>query len=150
MAVSLKALGSAVWTALFAAFLTVASGAVWSGLFLTNLKVRPNIPWAAAAMAAITVLLWWLIGSGARGRYRRANPVSPRRFVLAVAAGGACMAALAGLWIVLVELARVPGNSANFAALPKSTLADRKHCHGCGCWRCIRGGGLSRLFPGNA
>jgi len=120
---AVKALGHAVWMALFAALLTVVTGAVWSGLFLSNLKVRPDIPWAAAVMAAIAVLLWWLVGgSGARSSYRRANPVPPRKFILAVTASGACIAALAGLWIVLVESTGVSGNSADFSHLPKVTL----------------------------
>jgi membrane protease YdiL (CAAX protease family) len=117
-----KALGQILWTALFAALLTGGSGAVWSGLFLTNLKVRPDVPWAASAMAVITILLWRWIGSGRRARYRRANGVSPRAFLLAVAAGGAWIAALAGLWIVLVELVRVPGHAADFSNVPKVTL----------------------------
>lgn len=122
MAAFPRALGQVVLTGLFAALLTVASGAVWSGLLLTNLKVRPDLPWAAAAMAAITIMLWILIGSGGRARYRRANAVSPRAFVLALAAGGACIAALAGLWIVLIEIIHVPGNTSDFSSLPKATL----------------------------
>jgi membrane protease YdiL (CAAX protease family) len=117
-----KALGQILWTAIFAVLLTGASGAVWSGLFLTNLKVRPDLPWAASAMAVITILLWLSIGSGRRARYRRANSVSRRAFLLAVAAGGAWIAALAGLWVVLVEFVRVPGNSADFSNVPKGTL----------------------------
>jgi membrane protease YdiL (CAAX protease family) len=122
MATVPKALGRFVWTALFAAILTVGSGAVWSGLFLSNLKLRPDIPWAAAAMAGIAVLLWRLIGSRRRASYRRANAVPPRKFILALAAGGACIVALAGLWIVLVEVTGVRGNLANFSRLPTATL----------------------------
>jgi membrane protease YdiL (CAAX protease family) len=118
----LKALGQVVWTALFAAILTAVSGAVWSGLLLTNLKVRPDLPWAAAAMAAISLLLWLLIGSSRGASYRRANPVPPRKFILALVAGGACIVALAGLWIMFVELTRMPENSADFSKLPKVTL----------------------------
>jgi membrane protease YdiL (CAAX protease family) len=117
-----KVWGRIIWTGLFAALLTVASGAVWSALFLTNLRIQPDMPWAASAMAVIAIGLWLLIGGGKRARYRRANGISPRAFLLAVAAGGACIAALAGLWIVLVEVVGVRRNAADFSHTPRLTL----------------------------
>lgn len=118
----LKALGAALWTALFAALLTVGTGAVWSGLFLANLRLRPDLPWAAAAMLAVSIALWLLIGGGARARYLRAKALAPGTFVLALLANGASIAALAGLWIVLIRIAPFAERAADYSALPRATL----------------------------
>jgi membrane protease YdiL (CAAX protease family) len=111
-----------VLAALFAAFLTVASGAVWSGLFVANIKIHSDIPWAAVVMAALIVLLWWLVPANRRASLFRTNPPPPNRFILALAAGAACILALAGLWIVFVVCTGARGNLADFSHLPKVTL----------------------------
>ncbi|HXC57039.1 MAG TPA: type II CAAX endopeptidase family protein [Rhizomicrobium sp.] len=125
------AVGTAAWTAAMAAVLTAVTGAIWTALLLTNLKLSPAVPWSAAAMAAIGWAIWtYLAGAwgprqsrSARRTYLRAGPVSARLFAVAVTAGVLCLTGLAGLWIVLFQLVKVPGNSADFSHLPPLTVA---------------------------
>jgi membrane protease YdiL (CAAX protease family) len=48
--------------------------------------------------------------------------VPAKLFATAVAAGATCLVALAGLWIVLFEMVKVPGNSADFSRFPVWTV----------------------------
>jgi membrane protease YdiL (CAAX protease family) len=125
------AVGQAAWTGGFAVVLTAVTGAVWTALLLANLKLSPALPWAAGAMAALSLALWaWLGGAGgprrtqaARRGYLRARAIPARLFAAALTAGVLCIVALAGVWIVLFELVTVPGNSADFSKLPAVTVA---------------------------
>ena len=124
------AAGTALWTAALAVAVTAVSGGVWTALLLANLKLSPALPWSSAIMAAILWAGWsWLGGQWgprrtqvARRNYLRAHAVSGRVFLTALFAGVLCLIALAGLWIVLFELVKVPGNSADFSRLPIGTV----------------------------
>ena len=127
----LRAFGTVLWTAAFAVLLTAVTSGVWSGLLLVNLSTTPALPWAALLMALIvSVGLGYLGGrwgpkrtQTARRNYLRAHPLSPQLFALAVTAGVLGVIALAGLWIVLVQLVKVPGNSApDFSHYPPLTV----------------------------
>jgi membrane protease YdiL (CAAX protease family) len=116
------AAGTAAWTGGFAVVLTAATGAIWSALLLTNLEFGAGVPWAAGVMAVFSLALWRWLGRGKRADYLRAARLPAGIFVLAVAAGGACLAGLAGLWIVLFELVKVPGNVSDVSRLPPLTV----------------------------
>lgn len=106
---------------------------IWGGLLVANLKTTPAIPWSFVVMAGVLVLLWQYLGGrwwprGTAERRRallRFRPVPGAVFGWALLAGGLALAALVGLWIVLVELTNVGGNptipTAN--AAPVWTLA---------------------------
>jgi membrane protease YdiL (CAAX protease family) len=108
------------------------SGA-WIALISINLLTTPAIPWAVVLMALVLWLMWRYLGgwgwphstSETRRRYLRANPVSRRVFAWALAAGGLSLVALAGYWVVLVELTGVGGNPTipNSAAYPPVLVA---------------------------
>ena len=127
----LHAIGNAGWTGAFAIVLTAVSGGVWSALLLFNLKISPALPWSAAiALGATWLGFAWLGGKwapsrtqNARKTYLRATPVRPSVLATAVAAGSVGIIALAGLWIVLFQLVRIPGNSSDFSHLPVLTVA---------------------------
>ena len=108
----------AAWTAVFAIVLTALTSAIWGGLVLTNLSLSPSVPWAAAVMCVLLAFMWsYLDGrwgqpstQAARRTYLRATSVSRRVFLTAVSAGTLSIVSLSGLWIVLVQLVRIPGN----------------------------------------
>ena len=104
---------------LFAFVLTVVTGGIWSVLVVINLHTTRGVPWAVAPMA---VLLWavWRYLTGAWGRHgtaetrrslARATTVRRGVWSCSVLAGALAVAALAGLWIVLSQVARIPGSS---------------------------------------
>jgi membrane protease YdiL (CAAX protease family) len=90
----------------------------WGPLLVANLALSPRIPWSVPAEAAALLLIWLYLGgrgrprrtSAARRELLRARVVAPRAFAWAAIAGGLSLAALAGLWIVLVELTGAGGN----------------------------------------
>jgi len=127
----LRAFGTVLWTAAFAVLLTAVTSGVWSGLLLANLSTTPALPWAALLMALIVVAGFAYLGGkwgpkrtqAARCNYLRARTLSPGLFTLAVTAGVLCVIALAGLWIVLVQLVKVPGNNVpDFSHYPAVTV----------------------------
>jgi membrane protease YdiL (CAAX protease family) len=91
---------------------------VWAALLGSNLKTSPAIPWAVVAMALVLWLMWHYLGgkwwprstSEARSRYLRAKRVSGRVFAWALLAGALSIVALAGYWIVMFQLVKMPGN----------------------------------------
>jgi membrane protease YdiL (CAAX protease family) len=98
-------------------FAIVAVGqGVWQPLSIANLRFHPQIPWAAAIMAGVlALLLLYLSGRGwpqstseRRRELLRWNPIRPRTFVLAVAAGVLALGAFGGLWIAASDLVRLP------------------------------------------
>lgn len=122
----------ALWFGLMAFALTAVVGGVWTALLTINLATSPAIPWSVAVMAALLWAVWrYLGGAGwprrtadARRQYRRATRVPGRQFAWAVAAGLLSIVALAGLWIVLFGLARLPARSLpNYAQYPLYTVA---------------------------
>ena len=106
------------WRGALAVFLTLCVGGAWSALLVANLTTTPAIPWAVPVMALILWLAWQYLGgrwwpgrtSEKRRRLLRANPVSGRIFAWAIAAGLLAIVALTGLWIVLIQVVKSPGN----------------------------------------
>ncbi|HST89354.1 MAG TPA: CPBP family intramembrane glutamic endopeptidase [Ktedonobacterales bacterium] len=120
-----------VWTGVLAFLLTVLAGGVWTGLLVANLATTPAIPWAVAVMAVLLWLMWRLLGgwgarraADARRRSLRAVWLPSRVFAWALAAGVLSIIAVAGLWIVLAQLTRVPARALpDYSAYPALTVA---------------------------
>ena len=100
--------------------MTLLPGGLWSALLAANLKTGIALPWAVP-VAAILLWLGWRYAGGhwppdhtapARRRYRRANPISGAVWSAALLANGFALLAFCGLWIVLFQLAKAPGNVA--------------------------------------
>jgi len=100
--------------------LTLLPGGLWSALLAVNLKTGIALPWAVP-LAAVLLWLGWRYAGGhgppqrtaeARRRYRRANPVAGAVWKEALIANGLALLAFCGLWIVLFQLVRGPGNPA--------------------------------------
>jgi membrane protease YdiL (CAAX protease family) len=114
------------------AFLILNFGqGVWTALLLANLRIGRAIPWAVVVMPFFLWLMWqYLSGKGwpkstaeARRRYFRANRVSGQAWAWAVLAGLLSIVALAGYWIVMFQLVRMPGNVLpDFSKYPLLTL----------------------------
>jgi membrane protease YdiL (CAAX protease family) len=121
-----------VWSGILASLIAPLGGGVWGALLTGNLKISPAIPWAVPVMALVLWLLWQYLGgkgwprstANARRRYLRAIPVSRRVFGWTLLAGMLSLVALAGLWIVLVELTKVGGNPTipGYSAYPRLTV----------------------------
>ena len=109
---------SVVWFVVLASLIAGFGAGVWTVLISSNLATTPAIPWAVVVMALVLWLLWqYLDGrwwprstSEARRSHLRARPVSRSVFDWAFLAGVLSLVALAGFWIVLVELVGVGGN----------------------------------------
>jgi membrane protease YdiL (CAAX protease family) len=90
----------------------------WGPLLIANMKLFPSIPWAVAAEGAVLVVIWKYLGgsgwprrtSAARHELLRGQMVPTQVFVWAWIAGGLALVALAGMWIVLVQLTGAGGN----------------------------------------
>ena len=127
---NVRAIGECLWTAGFAVLLTAATSALWSGLLVANLSLNPSVPWAPVVMSAVLWLAWSYLGGAwvpvrtpaARRILLRANFVSRRIFLTTVGAGTLAIVSLSGLWIVLFELVKMPGNSADFSHYPPLTV----------------------------
>ena len=126
-----RATARVVWTGGFAVVLTGMVSGIWGGLLTLNLRLSPAIPWCAPAMVAILVVMWtFLRGSWgprssrqARRELLRGSAVRPQAFFWAVLAGLLADIALGGLWIVISQLAKVPGNpTLNFSNYRLGTL----------------------------
>jgi membrane protease YdiL (CAAX protease family) len=118
--------------AILAFVLTAVVGGIWTALLAVNLATSPAIPWAVVVMGLLLWLLWrYLGGAGwprgtadARRRYRRASRVPARAFAWAVAAGLLAIVALAGLWIVLFQIAGLPARALpDYSTYPLVTVA---------------------------
>jgi len=123
---------AAVWLGLLAFVVTAVVGGIWTALLAANLATSPAIPWSVAAMAVLLWLFWRYLGgagwprrtSEARRRYLRANRVSGRAFAWAVAAGLLAIVALAGLWVVLAQVAGLPARILpDYSKYPLATVA---------------------------
>jgi len=117
---------------LLAFALTTLAGGVWSALLVTNLRSSPAVPWSVLAMALLLWLMWsYLGGSGwprstseARRRYLRANRRSGRTYLWSWVAGVLSVVALAGYWIVLFQLVKMPPNTlSDVSSYPRITVA---------------------------
>ena len=114
-----------IWTGALAFVVTALVGGAWTTALTVNLAVSPAIPWSVVAMAALLWTLWRYLGgswapartASSRRRSLRAPPVDGRTLAWALAAGMLSIVALAGLWIVLFQI----------AGLPARTLPDNSH-----------------------
>jgi len=118
--------------ALASLFLTLLPGGVWSGLLAANLKTGIALPWAVPAIGGLLWLGWRYAGGAgppaataeARRGYRRANPIPAKVWTWALAANGLALAAFCGLWIVLFQVVKAPGNATPvFTGYPAATVA---------------------------
>lgn len=114
---------------LLALLMIAVPSAIWGALVLANLKVSPTIPCCLPAVVMVLWLFWQYVGgrgwprstTAERSVLRRANPVSGKAFLWSLVAGGLAIVALAGLWIVLFQLVKLPPNvllPANFISTP--------------------------------
>ena len=117
---------------LLALAITILAGGIWSALLVTNLRSSPAVPWSVPAMALLLWLAWsYLGGSGwprstseARRRYLRANRKSGQTYLWALVAGVLSVVALAGTWIVLFGLVKMPPNAlSDVSSYPRITVA---------------------------
>jgi len=117
--------------ALLAFAITTLAGGIWAGLLITNLRTTPAVPWSVPAMALLLWLAWSYLGgkgwprstSEARRHYLRANPNPVRVYLWASIAGGFAVMALAGYWIALFQLVKMPPNAfSDVSAYPRFTV----------------------------
>jgi membrane protease YdiL (CAAX protease family) len=117
---------------LLAFAITVFAGGIWSALLVTNLRSSPAIPWSVPAMALLLWLMWSYLGgkgwprstSDARRHYLRANRRCARTYLWSFVAGVLSVVALAGYWIVLFQLVKMPPNSLpDVSSYPRMTVA---------------------------
>lgn len=123
---------SIIGFALLAFAITVLAGGVWSALLVTNLRSSPTVPWSVPVMALLLWLTWSYLGgkgwpqstSDARRRYLRANRRSRQTYLWALVAGALSVIALAGIWIVLFRLVKMPPNALpDTSSYPRMTVA---------------------------
>ncbi len=128
----LKRAGRVALAALLGVFIALFGQGIWAALVLANLRSSATLPWAVPAMAVVLWLMWrYLDGawwpqrtSAARHRLLRARTLSGPVFGWALLAGGLAIVALAGLWIVLAQLTRMPGSVLpNLAGYPRWFVA---------------------------
>lgn len=97
-------------------FISALGASIWTALIAANLGTTPNFPWAVPVMAMFLWLLWQYLNgkgwpqstSGRRRSYLRANPVSAAAWKWALPSGVSAVVALAGLWIVMGQLVKMP------------------------------------------
>jgi membrane protease YdiL (CAAX protease family) len=120
-----------LWTGAFAVVMTALVSGTWAALLLTNLSHSPGLPWSSLIMAVILWALWSYLNGRwapagtreARRMYLRAAQLPRRVYSWALAAGLLWVVFLAGFWIVLDQVAAVPGNKLpDFSALPELTV----------------------------
>ncbi|MGP0017959.1 MAG: lysostaphin resistance A-like protein [Candidatus Sulfotelmatobacter sp.] len=117
---------------LLAFAITTLAGGIWSVLLVTNLRSSPAVPWSVPAMALLLWLMWSYLGgrgwpcstSEARRLYLRANRRSGWTYLWAWVAGVLSVVALAGYWIVLFQLVKMPPNAlSDVSSYPRITVA---------------------------
>lgn len=117
--------------ALLAFAITTLAGGIWSALLIINLQSTPAVPWSVPAMALLLWLAWNYLGgkgwprstSEARRHYLRANPNPVRVYLWAWIAGGFAVIGLAGYWIALFQLVKMPPNAlSDVSAYPRFTV----------------------------
>jgi membrane protease YdiL (CAAX protease family) len=132
MARKLRSMASVAGFCVGALLVTLIVQVVWTGLLSANLASSPAVPWSVVVMAVLLWAIWRYAGGAwwpaatraAREEYRRARRVSQPVFVWTMVAGFLGLGALISLWIVLVQLVKVPGNpTSNFTACPALTVA---------------------------
>jgi membrane protease YdiL (CAAX protease family) len=123
---------SIVGFGLLAFAITVLAGGIWSALLVANLRSSPAIAWSVPVMAILLWLIWSYLGgkgwprstSAERHHYLRANRRSARTYLWSFAAGVLSVVALAGYWIVLFRLVKMPPNALpDMSSYPRMTVA---------------------------
>jgi membrane protease YdiL (CAAX protease family) len=107
-----------IWSGVAAYFIALVLQGVWSALVASNLALSPAVPWSVPVIAILVWLAWQYLGgkgpphssSQERRRHLRANAVPDPIFFRAVLAGVLAIIALAGCWIVMTSIVRMPGN----------------------------------------
>lgn len=121
-----------IWTGILAFLLTIVAGGIWTALLLANLTISPAIPWSVAVMAVLLWLMWRYLGGHwgpertkhTRRYLLRATPLPTPMLAWALIAGMLSIVALAGLWLVLFQVANLPARSlVSFGAYPVWTVA---------------------------
>jgi membrane protease YdiL (CAAX protease family) len=122
----------AIALGLLALVIALFPGGVWTALLITNLRLSPNIPWAVISMGIFLWAMWRYLGgwgppranSDTRHRLLRATAIPAPVFGWAIVAGMLSLAALAGFWIVLLQLVKVPLRTLpDFSQYPLLTVA---------------------------
>jgi membrane protease YdiL (CAAX protease family) len=117
---------------LLAFAITILAGGIWSALLVANLRSSPAVPWSVLAMALLLSLMWSYLGgrgwprstSDSRRRYLRANGRSAQTYLWSFAAGVLSVVGLAGCWIVLFRLVKMPPNALpDVSSYPRMTIA---------------------------
>jgi membrane protease YdiL (CAAX protease family) len=114
----LSRIGKIIGVGLLGFCVAIFAGGVWSALLTTNLRTSPVIPWSVPLMAVVLWAMWQYLGGSwwprstaeKRRQYLRANSVSSQTFLWALTAGVLSVVALAGLWVVMFQLVKMPGN----------------------------------------
>ena len=112
-------LPAVAWSGVVAFSILGFGQGIWGILLVSNLKASPAIPWACPVMALVLWLMWRYLGgswwphstAASRRGYLRANPVSRRIFLWTMLSGLLSIGALAGYWIVLSYLTKMPPNA---------------------------------------
>jgi membrane protease YdiL (CAAX protease family) len=117
---------------LIALGITFLAGGIWTTLLVVNLQKNPTVPWSVPAMAVLLWLMWSYLGgkgwprstSASRRNYLRANRKSLETYLWSFLAGVLSVGALAGLWIVLFRMVRMPANALpDVSGYPRLTVA---------------------------
>jgi membrane protease YdiL (CAAX protease family) len=128
----LRRIAAVIWAAIAAYFIALFLQVIWSALILANLRTTPAIPWAAPAILILVWLTWrylsgeWLPArtSEYRRRHLRARSVPMATFLWSLLTGALSIAALAGCWIVMTRIVRMPGNGLpDMSAYPSFTVS---------------------------
>jgi membrane protease YdiL (CAAX protease family) len=115
MAGTLRVVG---WSALLAILVAGFFSLAWGALIVGNASTTPGVPWSVAVMASVLVVALLYLGgrwgptstADWRRAHLRARWVSGPVLSWALLAGALALVALAGLWVILVELTQVGGN----------------------------------------
>ncbi len=130
MRVVIKKIIELVWAGILAYFIALAGQGIWTGILTINLATTPAVPWSIPLMAVLLYGMWqYLDGwgwprstAGTRHNYLRANRLPGEVLRWALLSGGLSVAALAGLWMVMAKVVRLPGNGlANSSSIPALT-----------------------------
>jgi membrane protease YdiL (CAAX protease family) len=120
-----------LWSGVLAVLMTALVSGVWAALLLANLAHAPAFPWSGLLMALLLWALWSFLDGkwgpaknrAARREYLRAAQPPRRVYSWALITGLLWLVFLAGFWIVLEQMVRVPGNKLpDFSALPLVTV----------------------------
>ena len=98
--------------------ITAIGQGLWGAMAIVNVKFTPALPWSAIVMPAVLAGLglflagrgWPRRGANARRALVPLAPVSRTAWIWSLAAGGASVVALAGLWSVFGSLVRTAPN----------------------------------------